>query len=191
MKSMDIFLRALRLLSLVIWVGGLIFFAFVEAPTAVRLMGTTRQFAQLINGSITALNRLGQTCGFVFFFATLVTAWRDNRDAKVHPTLAAKSGVHRRTLLRVEMFLVLLMIGATDYVQHSIVPAMERDRASVGGDIAAIPTTNPARVDFDRLHSLSEKVEGSALLLGLAVVILMAAESANARPCVDQWEASV
>jgi uncharacterized membrane protein len=173
---MNVLLRALRLLTIVVWVGGLIFFAFVEAPTAVHVMGTDRQFAQLINGSITALNRLGQTCGFVFFFATLATTWRHNRDAKVHPTLAAKSDVHRRKLLRVEMFLVLLMIVATDYVQAGIIPAMERDRASAGGDIAAIPTTNPARADFDRLHALSEKVEGSALLLGLTVVILMAAE---------------
>jgi hypothetical protein len=31
-------------------------------------------------------------------------------------------------------------------------------------------------VDFDRLHAASEKVEGAALLLGVAVVLLMAGE---------------
>jgi len=36
--------------------------------------------------------------------------------------------------------------------------------------------TNPARVDFERLHGLSEKTEGGVLLLGLGVVLLMAAE---------------
>ena len=39
---MNVFLRALRLLAIVIWVGGLIFFAFVEAPTAFKVMGTNR-----------------------------------------------------------------------------------------------------------------------------------------------------
>jgi hypothetical protein len=58
---------------------------------------------------------------------------------------------------------------------------MERDRAAAGGDIAAVPASNPARIDFDRLHALSEKFEGSALFLGLGVVLLMAAEPAGQR----------
>ena len=38
---MNFLLRPLRLLGMVVWVGGLIFFAFVEAPTAFHVMGTT------------------------------------------------------------------------------------------------------------------------------------------------------
>lgn len=171
-KSMNVFLRALRLLAIVIWVGGLIFFAFVEAPTAVHVMGTTQQFAQLINSSITTLNRLGQSCGLVFFIATIV--------------IRLRTDTHSRKLLRAELFLVLLMMAATDYVQSSIVPAMERDRSAAGGDIASVPTTNPTRNDFDRLHALSEQVEGSALLLGLAVVMLMAAEQPRTEFRADQ-----
>jgi uncharacterized membrane protein len=159
---MNVLLRALRLLTIVVWVGGLIFFAFVEAPTAVHVMGTDRQFALLINGSITTLNRLGHAAGLIFFVATLLLWFR--------------SSPLRHRLLLIQMLLILLMIAATMYVQAGIIPAMERDRTTAGGDIAAVPTTNPARVDFDRLHALSEKVEGSALLLGLTVVILMAAE---------------
>jgi hypothetical protein len=34
-------------------------------------------------------------------------------------------------------------------------------------------------MDFDRLHNLSEKCEGSALFLGLGVILLMAAEPAG------------
>jgi uncharacterized membrane protein len=160
---MNIFLRALRLLAIVVWVGGLIFFAFVEAPTAVHVMGTTRQFALLINGSIATLNDLGNACGLLFFIATLAAVSR-------------KVNASHRKLLRAEMLLVLLMMAATMFVQFNIIPAMERDRTTAGGDITAVPLSNPARVDFDRLHALSEKVEGSALLLGLAVVVLLAAE---------------
>jgi uncharacterized membrane protein len=164
---MNVFLRALRLLSIVTWVGGLIFFAFAEAPTAVHVMGTTQQFAQLINGSITTLNRLGHAAGLVFLMATALLWFRTEARA--------------RRLLSVQMWGVVFMIAATVYVQHHILPAMERDRAAAGGDITAVPPTNPARVDFDRLHSLSEKVEGSALFMGLAVVLLMAAEPTAVR----------
>ncbi|HUD23751.1 MAG TPA: DUF4149 domain-containing protein [Acidobacteriaceae bacterium] len=160
-------LRALRLLAIVVWVGGLVFFAFVEAPTAFNVMGTNRQFALLIDGSITALNRLGHAAGLVFLIASLLLWFR--------------SSLRLRRILLAQIVLVVLMIGATLYVQASIIPAMERDRAAAGGDIAAVPANNPTHIDFDRLHALSEKFEGSALFLGLGVVLLMAAEPAGQR----------
>ena len=165
---MNTLLRALRLLSIVIWVGGLIFFAFVEAPTAFKVMGANRQFALLIDGSITTLNRLGSRCGFVFIMADVCSG-----SAPRH----AHAGSHSRRSCS-----FVLMIAATLYVQAGIIPAMERDRAAAGGDIASVPASNPARIDFDRLHALSEKFEGSALFLGLGVILLMAAEPSGERP---------
>jgi hypothetical protein len=159
---MTFLLRLLRLLGIVVWVGGLVFFAFVEAPTAFRVMGTNRQFALLINGSITTLNLLGHAAGLIFLFATVL--------------LWMRSTTRTRKLLLAQIWLVVLMIAATIYVQHGIIPAMERDRAAAGGDITAVPLSNPARVHFDHLHGLSEKVEGSALFLGLGAILLMAAE---------------
>ena len=47
---------------------------------------------------------------------------------------------------------------------------------AASGDINSIAADSPTRVGFDRLHELSEKVEGSALFMGFAVVILMAVE---------------
>jgi hypothetical protein len=58
---------------------------------------------------------------------------------------------------------------------------MERDRVAAGGDVDAAPPDNPARLDFERLHPVSEKVEGAALLLGIAVVVLMGFEDVKVR----------
>lgn len=155
-------LRALRLLVIVVWVGGLIFFAFVEAPTAFHAMGTTRQFALLIGGSIAGINHLGHVAGVVFVVATLLL-WKHSSPLT-------------RKLLGAELLLVILMMATTAYVQMHIVPAMERDRAAVGGDITSVPADNPTRAHFDELHAASEKVEGTGLFLGLGVVLLMAGE---------------
>jgi putative copper export protein len=155
-------LRALRLVAMVVWVGGLIFFAFVEAPTAFHVMGTTREFALLIGGSVAGINHFGLIAGMVFVIASLLL-WK-------HSSPLA------RKLLGAELPLVILMIAATEYVQMHVVPAMERDRAAVGGDITSVPEGNPTRADFDALHARSEKVEGSGLFLGLGVVLLMAGE---------------
>jgi uncharacterized membrane protein len=165
---MPFLLRAIRLLTLVVWVGGLIFFAFVEAQVAFHIMGTAPPFGALIAGSIGALNTMGQYCGALFALSTLV--------------LASRAATTNRKLLLAQVLLIILMMADTAVVQLHIVPAMERDRINAGGEIDAIPPDNPARSDFDRLHALSERVEGTALLLGLGVVILMAAEPSGSQP---------
>jgi uncharacterized membrane protein len=159
---MRVFLRALRLLAIVIWVGGLIFFAFVLAPIAFSVLPSTHEAGTVVGATLHVLNQLGHACGLIFLLAT-VAIW-------------FKARPRDRQLLLAEMLLVVLMIAATLYVQAVIVPAMERDRIAAGGDVDAAPPSNAARRDFERLHPISEKVEGSALFLGLAVVILMAAE---------------
>jgi hypothetical protein len=131
-------------------------------------MGTTSQFALLIGGSVRELNHIGHACGF-FFLLTAIALW-------------SRTSPSGRRLLMTESILIIVMILATKYVQSGILPAMERDRAAAGGDINAVPQDNPARVDFDRQHALSEKVEGAILFLGLGVVLLMAAEPISYRP---------
>ncbi len=167
MNGMAFFLRALRLLALVVWVGGLIFFAAIEAPAAFHVMGTTRQFALLIGGSLGTLNAVGRDCGLIFLLASIALWFRTDPRG--------------RRLLLAQMLLIVLMIAATMVVQDRIVPSMERDRAAAGGDINALPTDNSVRAHFDRLHGVSEKVEGSALFLGIGVVVLLAAEPSAAR----------
>ena len=162
--------RALRLLALVVWVGGLIFFAFVVAPVAFNLayihaLPSTHEAGLIVAGTLAALHPMGLVCGTVFLFATALLWFR--------------SGSHR--LLTVEMLLVVLMMAATAYVQLRIIPAMERDRMAAGGAIDVASPDDPARTDFDRLHKTSEKVEGAALFLGMAVVMMMGFEDSTAR----------
>lgn len=68
------------------------------------------------------------------------------------------------------------MLGLTLVSQCIVIPRMDAIRAS-SGEISAIPPGDPARVQFDSLHTWSTRVEGGVLLLGLAVLYLMAAES--------------
>jgi uncharacterized membrane protein len=159
--------RVLRLLSMVVWVGGLIFFAFVLAPVAFSVLPSTHEAGTIVGATLRVLNGLGDVCGFLFLFA-IVAPW-------------LRSSVRGRRLLIAEMLFVALMLAATMVVQVSIVPAMERDRVTAGGDVDAVPPDNPARLDFERLHPISEKVEGAALLLGIAVVVLMGFEDVTVR----------
>ena len=156
---MNAFLRTICLLTMVVWVGGLIFFAFILAPTAFHVIGLTPEFGRLIAGTLAILHPVGQVCGVVFLAATIATWYRaEARSRKIYVA---------------QMWLALFMMAATAYVQLNIISAMEKDRTAAGGSIEAAPPENPAKLDFDRLHALSEKVEGTVLFLGLGVILLM------------------
>jgi hypothetical protein len=159
---MEALLRSARLLSIVLWEGGLLFFAFVLAPTAFHVLPSTHDAGLVVGGTLVILHRIGFLCGAVFLVATLIL-WSNRR-------------IHRRKLYAIELVLVAVMLAITAYLQFSVVPAMERDRIQAGGNVDAAPVDNPARLDFERLHPLSEQYEGVALFAGLGIVFLLAAE---------------
>jgi uncharacterized membrane protein len=165
---MIVFLRVLRLLALVAWVGGLIFFAFVLAPVAFHVLPSTHEAGTVVGATLRVLNALGFFCGLIFLFAT-IPSW-------------LRATARGRKFFITQMLLAVLMLCATCYVSASIIPTMERGRITAGGDVDAARPDNPARLDFERLHPLSEKIEGTALLLGLAVVVLVGMENPRIAP---------
>ncbi|MEO6912301.1 MAG: DUF4149 domain-containing protein [Edaphobacter sp.] len=156
-------LRALRLLAMVAWVGGLAFFAFVLAPIAFQRLSSPHEAGLVVGGTLRVLHWIGLVGGGVFCIATALLWFR--------------AEVPARAGFAVEMVLTLVMLGTTAYSQFHILPAMEQDRASAGGEIDAVPMTDPARQDFERLHVLSERLEGLVFFCGLGVVLFLARES--------------
>jgi hypothetical protein len=69
------------------------------------------------------------------------------------------------------------MLAVTSYSQFHLLPAMEVDRALAGGEVETASLDNPGRIDFERLHALSERLEGVVLFCGLGVVYLLSRES--------------
>jgi len=161
---MESFLGVLRLLAMVVWVGGLLFFAFVVAPVSFQVLPSTHLAGTVVAGTLGALNRIGLVCGLIFLMAT---RWKFDARSSARLALA-------------QLLCVAGMMAATMFVRWSIVPRMERDRIAAGGDVDAAPADSPARLDFERLHPLSEKVEGAALFLGLGVVVVMGLEKPSA-----------
>src|SRR5271155_1889214 len=68
------FLRFLMLLSLVVWLGGLIFLAFVEAPTAFApgLLPTRHMAGSIVGRSLDVLHCMAIVSAVVFLIASLL-----------------------------------------------------------------------------------------------------------------------
>jgi len=158
MGSVMTFLRFLMLLSLVVWIGGLIFFAFVLAPTAFQVLPTTHLAGNLVGRALGKLHWIAILAGIAFLVSSLL--YSRFVDGTVH-------------LFAARNVLICLMLGLTLVSQFWIIPRMDALRAQVA-DFAAVAADNPARVQFDALHVWSTRVEGMVLLLGLVVVYFTA-----------------
>ena len=152
------FLRALMFLALIVWVGGIIFFAFVLAPSVFGVLSSREMAGNVVSRSLTALHWMGITSGLVFLAASLL--YSQKKWGRPKPF----------ALVNV---LVLLMLVLTLVSQFGVTPRMHVLRTEMH-DIDSIPTTDSRRQEFDRLHEWSTRAEGGVLFLGLAVVFLTA-----------------
>jgi uncharacterized membrane protein len=152
------FLRFLMVLSLVVWIGGLIFFAFVLAPTAFQVLPNTHLAGNLVGRALGKLHWIAIIAGMVFLIASLLYSYLTQGTAHI---------------FAMRHILICLMLALTLFSQFWIIPRMDTLRASVG-DFASVPLTDPLRVQFDALHVWSTRVESAVLLLGLVVIYLTA-----------------
>jgi Domain of unknown function (DUF4149) len=155
-------LRLLQLLSMVVWAGGLIFFAFVLAPTAFHTLPTVHLAGAMVGASLKVFDVLALVCGFVFLGVTAL--------------MFRGAAIRIRGRYEMEFLLAGVMVLGTAYIHWNVIPAMDADMAQVGGDIDKVEITNPTRMHFEKLHVRSERVESVVLLLSLGVLFLMSRE---------------
>jgi uncharacterized membrane protein len=155
------FLRFLMLLSLACWIGGLIFFAFVLAPTAFNIpavLPNTHLAGNVVGRALGKMHWIAIISGIVYLVSSML--YSRFTDGTAH-------------VFALRHVLLCLMLALTLISQFGIIPRMDVLRASLG-EVSAAPIDSPARVQFDSLHVWSTRVEGAVLLLGLVVVYMTA-----------------
>jgi uncharacterized membrane protein len=152
------FLRYLMLLSLVIWIGGLIFFAFVLAPTVFAVLPTRQLAGNVVNRSLGIMHWMAIACGVIFAVASMI----DSRIVNgVTDPFAARN-------LLIYAMIVLTLVGMFGIASHMLVLRQQM------GVIDDVPQDDARRVEFNRLHLWSTRIEGTVLVLGLALLYLTA-----------------
>jgi len=154
------FLRFLLLLSLVLWVGGIAFFAFVVAPTVFHpgILPSRQLAGAVVSRSLGILHWMGLACGVVYAFSSITEARITTGFASV---FAARN------------LLIYAMLVLTLFSMFAISTRM----LSLRNDMAfidSVPHDDPRRVEFNRLHEWSTRLESTVLVLGLAVIFLTA-----------------
>ena len=147
------FLRFLMLLSLVIWIGALIFFPVV-AQISFTVLPSTHLAGLVVRNSLIALHWMGFVSGIVFLACSLIY----NRLALGRFGAPALSHI-----------LVIVMLALTAISQFKIIPRMDTLRASAG-EISALPAGSSIGAEFNSLHTWSTRIEGAVLIIGFLVL---------------------
>jgi hypothetical protein len=153
-------LRFLMMISLVVWLGGLIFFAFVLAPTVFSVLPTRHLAGSVVSSALAKLHWMGIVAGVIYLISSIV--YFRLTTGTTH-TFAARH------------VLLCLMLLLTLISQFGVSPKMTALRASMG-EIDKVSQTDPARVAFDALHVWSTRLESGVFFLGIVVAYLTAAQ---------------
>jgi len=155
---MKTLLRAIILLLVVLWLGGVMFFPVVAA-SAFSSTNDTHVAGTIVRKCLLALHYEGLLAGALIVILLLV---------------ARAVGAFRRVAAAVVV--TIIMLGLTVFSQFWIIPKMEGYRIAAGGAIDIATRNDPNTAAFNQLHLLSERVEQGVLLSGLVLVVLLAAD---------------
>lgn len=150
-------LRFLLVMALVLWLGGIFFFA-VMAPNVFAVVPTRDLAGQVIVRLLPILHWIGIACGVILLVASLLLA-------------RFSEGAFRPWAAR--NLLVAAMLALTCIAQFYVFARMERLRREMGA-IDQVAVSDSRRVEFNDLHIWSTRLEGAVFVLGVGVVFSVA-----------------
>ena len=151
-------LRFFMLLALVIWIGGIIFFAAAVAPTVFKVLPARHLAGAVVTRSLGILHWMGIVCAAVFLVTSMLNSY------------SARGAAHP---LAPRHLLVYVMLVLTVISQFVVSAKMAALRAAMG-EIDLVPIADARRVAFNQLHAWSTRLESGVLILGLIVLFLVA-----------------
>ncbi|HZP43824.1 MAG TPA: DUF4149 domain-containing protein [Candidatus Binatia bacterium] len=141
--------RFVYLLALAVWVGEIVFFSFVGAPTIFAVLERTRA-GDVTSAIFPRYYALAVACGAV---------------AVVGAFLLGRGAV-RPGLWRTAVVALLLGLGATLWAARVVQPRAAALRAAMH----AAPADAPVRLEFGRLHRTAVLLNAGALVAGLVAL---------------------
>lgn len=133
------------------WVGALLCFAAVVAPALFRALPPV-EAGSVVRQVIPVLDGYGMAAAIVLL------------------ALSYPEGGGRRTWIRRGVLAAMGVLAAVSFL--AITPRMEALRAEASGRISDLPSTDPRRQEFGRLHGASSATSAAVLVLGLVGLAL-------------------
>jgi putative copper export protein len=158
-------LEFIHLAAIAVWMGSLVFFSFVTAPSLFRTL-PPEAAGDAVSGIFPLYSHLGVLCGAVGALSALGLARIDER-----------SGNRRR----LSAMMLALMIVLTLYASEVVAPRAADLRARMHAPGLDETERAGRRAAFAAVHRRSVGANGVVLLLGTALLVLRARELSTDR----------
>ncbi|MBZ5535472.1 MAG: DUF4149 domain-containing protein [Acidobacteriia bacterium] len=159
-------LRFLQALCLVLWLGGMIFFGFVVAPSAFEVLPTRQLAGTLVGTTLYKLNYISCILLAGFILLTLVDLALESRPRSVRRQILAAAAA-------VALAMSLYSWYGIDRRMHALRTRMD--------PIETPAVQAPMRAEFDRLHRRSVTFFGVNVGLGLLMLGLWIRETGQSK----------
>ncbi|MFQ5665264.1 MAG: DUF4149 domain-containing protein [Candidatus Binatia bacterium] len=143
----------LYLLALIVWLGEIVFFSFVVAPSIFRALPTAVA-GRAVGAIFPTYYRVGYVCGGVLLLASLVFL----------------GGTASRLRWGVSTLLAAVMLAATLYAGTVIQPAA----AALRPQLHQAGAPEAVQRQFDRRHRLAVQLNGVVLVCGVIISVVAA-----------------
>jgi hypothetical protein len=153
-------LRFVSMLTVAIWLGGMVAIGGVVAPAVFAMLGPA-DAAPIVGEILRRLHLVGYTAGALLLLSLALMALMGPRP--------------RAFWIRLTM--AGLMLAATLGAGLVVDRRITAMRAEIGAPIGALPPGDPRRVRFGRLHGASTGLMGLAVAAGLVLVFLDARDA--------------
>ena len=150
---MNSVLRFVQVFALGTWVGSIIYFSFVVTRGAFGVLQSRDQAGLMVGYSLARLHYMGMVAAVLYLVAGLALA--QSLKAFVQPAMLG----------------MVLMFALTGISQTRVTLRLAELRTEMVS-VDSTPKDNPLRVEFDRLHQTSVRIEVVVLLLGIASLFL-------------------
>jgi uncharacterized membrane protein len=148
------FMKWLYLMALIIWLGEVIFFSFVAAPSIFATFPTP-EAGRAVGAIFPIYYRIGYWCGIILLIGAVVFA----------------AAAVARGWWAVNILLAAVMLTATLYAGGIIQPRA----AALSPQLHAPTATAAMKDEFSRLHRLAVVLNSVVLVCGVAVSAITAA----------------
>lgn len=141
------FINFIYTVSLVCWIGSIIFFSFFAAPAVFKTLDR-EQAGELVGVIFPKYYLIGYVCGFLAFVTMLLSV---------------------ESAMDVRLLFIMVMLGCTLFAGMVVGPKARALKGKIKSENDE-EKKNSLKSRFDSLHSLSVKLNGSVLLMGLVLL---------------------
>lgn len=154
-------LRFMQVFALGTWTGSIFYFSAVVAPGAFRVLPSRDLAGLVVEFTLRRLHTVGVVAALIFLLASVL--------------LSVSASTPRKALV-LPAAGVAIMLVLTVISQHVVIRRMMELRREMGS-VEATAQEDPRRVEFDKLHGVSVRLEGATLLIGFASLFLVVRSS--------------